>query len=142
MLSLFFCPRNSPLTHSPILNAACYYSTKHEAQKKVVKISNRPIRKMRYWNVEQDEKLKHNVEQYANEMNLDPVTLLQRDVQDEKSSKHKVDWVSISKSIGKSSKSCRERWLTALKPGIKKGPWSPEEDELLIALVEKHGILH
>jgi len=33
---------------------------------------------------------------------------------------------------------CRQRWKKVLRPGLVKGPWTPEEDEILIKLVEEN----
>ena len=40
---------------------------------------------------------------------------------------------------GRKGKQCRERWQNQLDPTVKKGPWSEEEDEILIAAQKKHG---
>jgi hypothetical protein len=47
--------------------------------------------------------------------------------------------VLASKLSTRSGKQCRERWLNHLNPDIKKGPWSPEEDALLISLHQRMG---
>jgi len=33
---------------------------------------------------------------------------------------------------GRSGKQCRERWVNHLKPEVKKGGWTHEEDELIL----------
>ena len=33
---------------------------------------------------------------------------------------------------------CLQRWMKVLTPGLVKGPWSPEEDTMLVALVNKN----
>ncbi|XP_044485463.1 transcription factor MYB114-like [Mangifera indica] len=45
-------------------------------------------------------------------------------------------WRSLAQKAGlnRSGKSCRLRWLNYLRPGIKKGAFSPDEDELIIKL--------
>ncbi|CAN1732474.1 Transcription factor MYB118 [Linum perenne] len=42
-------------------------------------------------------------------------------------------WSVIAKVLGgRTGKQCRDRWYNHLKPDIKKGAWSKEEDEILI----------
>ena len=40
---------------------------------------------------------------------------------------------------GRSGKQCRERWLNALSPVVKKGDWSEQEDSILLQTFEKLG---
>ena len=40
---------------------------------------------------------------------------------------------------GRSGKQCRERWFNNLCPGVKKGNWSEEEDEMIFQLYQKYG---
>ena len=48
-------------------------------------------------------------------------------------------WSTIASIIRtKNSNQCSQRWNKALDPSIKKGAWSPEEDNLLCTLVEKY----
>ena len=50
------------------------------------------------------------------------------------------NWTLIAKIVGtKTNKQCWERWNNCLDPNIKRGPWTPEEDELLLRLQEKFG---
>ncbi|GJY99231.1 transcription factor MYB44-like protein [Tanacetum coccineum] len=53
------------------------------------------------------------------------------------------EWLDIGKCIpGRSRESCRSRWFSLQKKDmdqIEEPAWSPEEDEKLINLVEKHG---
>ncbi|KAL2551831.1 Transcription factor AS1 [Forsythia ovata] len=53
------------------------------------------------------------------------------------------EWNLISQRMGKSldrdPKSCLERWKNYLKPGIKKGSLTPEEQNLVISLQAKYG---
>ena len=39
----------------------------------------------------------------------------------------------------RNARQCKERWRMFLSPDIKNGPWSKEEDQLLIDLVTKNG---
>ncbi|KAK4368009.1 hypothetical protein RND71_011801 [Anisodus tanguticus] len=53
------------------------------------------------------------------------------------------EWNLISKRMGKTldrdPKSCLERWKNYLKPGIKKGSLTPDEQNLVISLQAKYG---
>ncbi|OIT38004.1 PREDICTED: transcription factor AS1-like [Nicotiana attenuata] len=53
------------------------------------------------------------------------------------------EWNLISKRMGRTldrdPKSCLERWKNYLKPGIKKGSLTPEEQNLVISLQAKYG---
>ena len=44
------------------------------------------------------------------------------------------EWAACAQQLdtGRSGKQCRERWLNHLRPGIKKGPWTAEEERLLV----------
>jgi len=45
-----------------------------------------------------------------------------------------LNWSVVSKQMRvRSGKQCRERWICHLDPQIRKGPWSAEEEETLIA---------
>ncbi|KAK7401213.1 hypothetical protein VNO78_12536 [Psophocarpus tetragonolobus] len=49
-------------------------------------------------------------------------------------------WAQIAKSLhGRSGKQCRERWLNHLQPNITKGPWTLEEDMILIRAHQELG---
>jgi hypothetical protein len=60
-----------------------------------------------------------------------------------------IDWVSVNgpakwaalatRLPGRIAKQCRERWCNHLDPAIKTDPWSPEEDNVLIAGVRQFG---
>lgn len=50
------------------------------------------------------------------------------------------DWNFISKKIpGRNAKQCRERWFLNLDPDINRGPWSQEEDSILLKYVSQWG---
>jgi hypothetical protein len=50
------------------------------------------------------------------------------------------NWKRIaSKLNGRSDVQCLHRWQKVLRPGLIKGPWTPEEDETVINLVKIHG---
>ena len=40
---------------------------------------------------------------------------------------------------GRNIKQCRERWCNQLDPNVKKGQWTPEEEELIIKLQREIG---
>ncbi len=43
------------------------------------------------------------------------------------------NWTRIAESIpGRSGKSCRLRWLNQLAPSVKGGPFTPEEDAVIL----------
>ena len=43
------------------------------------------------------------------------------------------DWNKIAAVVERrTARQCRERFKNHLKEGIKKGPWSPEEDSLIL----------
>ena len=49
-------------------------------------------------------------------------------------------WVEISKCIGtRSPKQARERWTNCLKPGLKKGPFEPMEDDIILQKHQEFG---
>jgi hypothetical protein len=50
------------------------------------------------------------------------------------------DWGKAAKAVKtKTNNQCSQRWNKALDPSIKKGPWSMQEDRLLIELVQQYG---
>lgn len=50
------------------------------------------------------------------------------------------NWEQISKYLdGRNARACRERWRLNLSPGIVNGPWSHEEDMLLVKRVQEIG---
>ncbi|RMZ82562.1 hypothetical protein DV738_g1479, partial [Chaetothyriales sp. CBS 135597] len=53
--------------------------------------------------------------------------------------KKKIDWHHVASYIpGRNNKDCRKRWRYALVPTMKKGPWSKEEDDLLLEGVRQY----
>ena len=50
------------------------------------------------------------------------------------------DWNEIAKKIpGKSNRQCRERFQHYLAPTLSQEPWTPEEDQIIRNLYERHG---
>ena len=50
------------------------------------------------------------------------------------------NWKKIARSLpGRTDVQCLHRWQKVLKPGLIKGPWTPEEDAQVIELVKLHG---
>jgi len=50
------------------------------------------------------------------------------------------NWKKIATDLpGRSDVQCLHRWQKVLKPGLIKGPWTPEEDATVIRLVKVHG---
>ena len=41
--------------------------------------------------------------------------------------------------VGRTDVQCLHRWQKVLRPGLVKGPWTPEEDGIVINLVKLHG---
>ncbi|XP_024996649.1 uncharacterized protein LOC112529560 [Cynara cardunculus var. scolymus] len=52
------------------------------------------------------------------------------------------NWKKIAQYIpGRTDVQCLHRWQKVLNPEIVKGPWSKEEDDCIIRMVEKHGCM-
>lgn len=50
------------------------------------------------------------------------------------------NWKKIASRLkGRSDVQCLHRWQKVLRPGLVKGAWTPEEDAIVIRLVEIHG---
>lgn len=50
------------------------------------------------------------------------------------------NWKSVCEGVpGRSTVQCMHRWSKILKPGLVKGPWSPEEDLILKQYVSDYG---
>ncbi|EGB08368.1 hypothetical protein AURANDRAFT_7821, partial [Aureococcus anophagefferens] len=51
-----------------------------------------------------------------------------------------IKWSVIAAQLpGRIGKQCRERWFNHLDPEIKKGDWTPEEDNILFETQRVHG---
>ena len=50
------------------------------------------------------------------------------------------NWGQVARHIpGRSAKQCRERWNNNLDPRINRGPWTPEEDAILLKVQREQG---
>lgn len=52
------------------------------------------------------------------------------------------NWKGIAELLGdtRTDVQCLHRWNKVLKPGLHKGPWTDEEDMILIEMVKQHGV--
>ena len=49
-------------------------------------------------------------------------------------------WSSVAAQLpGRAGKQCRERWHNHLCPNVRKEEWSPEEDGMIMELVQRYG---
>lgn len=53
----------------------------------------------------------------------------------------KVNWAEIAKKMktGRNAKQCRDRWMNYLRPGLKKGNWTANEEELIREMYDAFG---
>jgi hypothetical protein len=62
-----------------------------------------------------------------------------------KEGRFKPDWTSVAKKVNgniqsnRTGKQCRERWQNHLRPDIKKGSWSIEEEEMIRTMHQTFG---
>lgn len=70
------------------------------------------------WSAEEDERLKKCVEEHGI-----------------------GNWITIEKysGLGRTSKSCRLRWTNHLRPNLKKGSFTKQEERLVVKLHKKYG---
>ncbi|KAM3912064.1 snRNA-activating protein complex subunit 4 [Leptodactylus fuscus] len=72
------------------------------------------------WSIEEDERLLKAVEKYGEK-----------------------DWYKIRYEVpGRTDIQCRERYYKGLHKDIKKGKWTPEEEQKLVELTKKYGVGH
>lgn len=93
----------------------CYQRWRHNVRPEIMST------KKGRWSKEEDERLRQLVSNHAciNE--------------------HTWDVVSEGMGFTRNSIQCRERWHNALDPRLCHGPWTQEEDDLLISLHDKSG---
>jgi hypothetical protein len=52
----------------------------------------------------------------------------------------KVNWGDFAKDFpGRSAKQCRDRWMNYLRPGLKKGDWTTQEERIIMGLHREIG---
>ena len=66
------------------------------------------------------------------------ISLVQSHIQDDI---FRGKWPEVAKALGtgRTAKQCRDRWLNYLRPGLKKGQWSEEEEQLLEDMFDTFG---
>ena len=58
----------------------------------------------------------------------------------QKCQENQINWVDISRQMhNRSVRQCKERWGKYLSPSVNNGPWSKEEDELLLKKYHEMG---
>ena len=81
----------------------------------IVPTSRAGTRKTRRWTPEEDEALRRAVERFGDD-----------------------DWKSVATLVpDRKPTQCLQRWKKTLRPGLVKGQWSQEEDELLLRLMKE-----
>ncbi len=79
-----------------------------------------PPHKKKRWSADEDEKLAQLVEK--------------------EKSLTRINWSEISHQLeNRSAKQCRERYINSLKPDVKKGQWTAEEDDNIIRMQATFG---
>ncbi|XP_054474307.1 transcriptional activator Myb isoform X2 [Anoplopoma fimbria] len=107
-------PRNSVYSSEEDEEESEMYD--HDYDGSMVKAGKRHLGKTR-WTREEDEKLKKLVELHGSE-----------------------DWKQIANLLtNRTDVQCQHRWQKVLNPELIKGPWTKEEDQRVIELVQKYG---
>ncbi|XP_037541335.1 transcriptional activator Myb [Nematolebias whitei] len=107
-------PRNSVYSSEEDEEETDMYE--HDYDGSVAKTGKRHLGKTR-WTREEDEKLKKLVELHGSE-----------------------DWKLIASLLSnRTDVQCQHRWQKVLNPELIKGPWTKEEDQRVIELVQKYG---
>ena len=94
------------------------------------------------WSKEEDERLLSHVNSalvsFGHSNGLDDIKTIQASMEITK----KVQWEAIAihfEAQNRKGKDLRKRWTGSLDPNLKKGKWTPEEDQLLLKAYDKHG---
>lgn len=97
------------------------------------------VRERRPWTTREDQMLREAVEigtSFAVPLLLVTDSLSQEDPNTNNPSK----WHAISKHVAqRTNKDCRKRWFAKMASDVVKGGWAPDEDERLIAAIERYG---
>lgn len=48
-------------------------------------------------------------------------------------------WCDQITGLARCGKSCRLRWMNYLRPNLKRGNYTPQEEEIILKLHEQHG---
>lgn len=92
-------------------------ANKRKIEKTVAKKPTKRRASMGKWTEDEDNQLRQAVKKHAGK-----------------------NWKRIASHLpGRSDVQCLHRWQKVLKPGLIKGPWTPEEDATVIRLVKIHG---
>ena len=79
-------------------------------------------------------KFRHNKWNYFEDQMLTAL------VEEQKCEENQINWFDISRQIpNRSVRQCKERWAKYLSPSVNNGPWSKEEDELLLKKYQEIG---
>jgi myb proto-oncogene protein len=113
--------RNSPPVREITLDQPELFDEDHHLNEYANKRDSRAIFKRRAsmgkWTEEEDELLRKAVSDFGGK-----------------------SWKKIAGRLpGRTDVQCLHRWQKVLKPGLIKGPWTPEEDALVVKLVKVHG---
>lgn len=52
---------------------------------------------------------------------------------------HKINWTAISRELNRDYNACKNKWKTVVGATMKKGPFTADEDELIIQRVAEWG---
>lgn len=95
-----------------------------------------------YWSKEEDQKLADLVNDELLGMGLVNGIKDLKTIHDSMNYSRQIKWeklIHAFKDKDRTPKLLRKRWISALDPNIKRGKWTPEEDQKLISAYEKHG---
>eukprot|EP00924_Labyrinthula_sp_SR-Ha-C_P001692 snap_masked-scaffold_18-processed-gene-6.56-mRNA-1 protein AED:0.15 eAED:0.15 QI:62/0.5/0.33/1/0.5/0.33/3/0/441 len=63
------------------------------------------------------------------------LSLAQKQIEAMGPNRKKVSWGKVAKGVpGRTAKQCRERWVNNLNPAINRGPWTREEDQIILSV--------